>query len=218
MADYWRVEAPLQESLREDPDDAVLVTRLGIAITALRASQRLTICVAGSDDPAEQSSRLWAFMLALSYLHEIRASFQTRWHRIKPLADAAGAPAELAGQVSDILLSGKSELSAAVDRIRNGLVFHFDEKPVIEWMKQYTQDPVVWFHGKGQTNGGIQYRASTDAVAWNILPGVDIESGPGRAQVIQLMEQVKDAQHKVALWFDYALAGYLSTRGARKVT
>lgn len=218
MTDTWRVEAPAERSLRDDPDDALLVLRLGIAVTALRASQRLTVSVLNRDDPADESVRLWAFMLAMSYLHEIRVSFGARWPRIKALADAAGAPAELAGEVSDAFLSGKSKLSEVVARLRNSMAFHFDEDPVRDWLKEHENGKgnVIWLRGTGSTNEGLQYRASTDVVSSNILPGVDMETAVGRALMIDLIKECAAAQKKVAAWFNLAIAGHLKTHGAVK--
>jgi hypothetical protein len=218
MTESWRVEAAAEQSLRAEPDDALLVLRLGIAVTALRASQWLTISARGGDSPAEQSIRLWAFMLALSYLHEIRISFNPCWPRIKALADAAGAPPELAGEVSDAILSGKSKLSEVVARIRNQTVFHFDEEPVRDWLRDNEGEKgnVIWLRGKGDTNSGIQYRASTDVASWNILPDVDAETPIGQALMIELMQDCKDAQQKVTTWFGFAIAGHLNAHGAFK--
>jgi hypothetical protein len=122
----------------------------------------------------------------------------------------------LAGEVSDILLSGKSKLSEAVARLRNGTVFHFDEDPVRAWLRAHQNEKgtITWVRGTGSQNSGLQYLASADAVAWNILPGV-ARGIPGRqALMIDLMRECAAAQTKVATWFDLAIAGYLNTHGA----
>ena len=116
-----------------------------------------------------------------------------------------------------MLLSGKSALSDAVARIRNETVFHFTEDPVKEWLKEHDNEngDVVWLRGSGSKTWDIQYRASTDVVSWNILPGVDSSTPEGQALMVDLIQQFKDAQEKVARWFDHALAGYLTAHGAK---
>src|SRR5687767_12504675 len=90
-AKSWTVEASVADSLHTHQDDAVLVLRLGLALTAMRATQRLTLCAGGRDEPGDVRDRLWAFLLSAAYLHELRVTLQPRFPQVKALALQGGA-------------------------------------------------------------------------------------------------------------------------------
>jgi hypothetical protein len=212
--DKWTVEAETQKSLKANTDDAVLVLRLGVAITAMRAAQRLTLCCRDSDEPGMQRDRLWAFLLAGAYLHELRVTLQPRFPRVKELALQGGGTEAEAKEVGEVI-SGKSDFSKSIEKIRNELVFHFDEEAVKKWINEYDSSSVVWAEGVGDATGNVLYRASTDAVSSAILPGIDPTTDDGRQQLTGFIKQVLHATDVVMKFFERATAGYLASVGAK---
>lgn len=209
----WTVEASAADSLHSHPDDAILVLRLGLALTAMRAAQRLTICVSGSDEPGAVRDRLWSFLLAAAYLHELRVTLQPRFPQVKALALQGGATEEDAKRVAEVI-SGKSEFSKKLDLVRNQLVFHFDEDAIREWIGKQKDDPIVWAYGLGPKTGNVHYSASTDAVVEAILSGQKPSTDDGRKAWIALVDELLETTELVTSFFEHAIAGYLNSVGA----
>ena len=65
----WRLSAP-KESLTSNAGDAALMLRLGIAVNATRSAQRFYYVCRDLAGPAGERDRLWAFLVALGFLHE----------------------------------------------------------------------------------------------------------------------------------------------------
>lgn len=206
----WKLGVDVKRALKANVDDAVLVVQLGIVVTAIRAAQRLTIATRSAEDqpPSAQGTRLWAFLLALAYLHEARVTIQAHFPKVKALALEAGATDEDARQIG-ALLSGKTGLGDVMSRVRNQLVFHFDEDAVRRWVIDYDGDFVHWADGIGPQTGNVLYRASTDAVAAGILPGSDREDNERFVR-----DEVLPAMERLPSFLEKAIAGYLKSVGA----
>jgi hypothetical protein len=209
----WKVEADAATSLKANTDDAVLVLRLGMAISAMRAAQRLTVCVGEGDAPGVVRDRLWSFLLAAGYLHELRVTLQPRFPKVREFAVKGGATEDLAKAVGEIL-SGKSDFSGVLDRVRNQLVFHFDEAAAAEWVDQFDRERVLWVEGIGKKTGDTLYRASLDAVSSAILPRVEGTAEEGRRKFAALIAEVLRVTDLVTTLFEHAIAGYLNSVGA----
>ncbi len=76
--------------------------------------------------PSQPGTRLWAFLLAVAYLHETRRTAMSGYAKLKQFALAGGATQEHFDAVIQTF-SGKTDVGKAMARIRNSLVFHFDQ-------------------------------------------------------------------------------------------
>lgn len=213
----WRLSAP-KESLTSDADDAVLMLRLGIAVNAMRSAQRFYDVCKDLPGPAGERDRLWAFLVALGFLHEaiqnvLRADYPT----IAEYARAAGASDELAKEAAS-LLSGKNELGRILTRMRNTLIFHWDRAPIQRFAQAFDPDEVAWADGVGVTSGEAVYRAAADAVADSIFPdepGSRTTSEETGDRIRELMREVLRATRHVFSFFDLAIAGFLRGQKAK---
>src|SRR5258708_1161610 len=132
----WRIESP-RASIYDNVEQATLALRLGIAVNAMRAVQKFFYNFRDAEGPAGERDRLWAFLIAMGYLKEAIELLRPRFPGIKELALKGGASAEIV-QAAAALLSGKSPLSPALDRLRNKLVFHWDEEPIRDYARKFT--------------------------------------------------------------------------------
>ena len=207
----WRAEAETQTSLKANVDDAALVLRLGLAVTAIRAAHMLTVKVGDGTTPHERGLHLWSFVLAVAYIHEAKVTASPRFPRVKELALKAGATKDLAADIGQ-LFSGKSRLGQLAERVRNSTVFHFDEQFVRKWIAEQNAQHVVWAEGLGPRVGKQLYRASLDTVTGNLLSGTD-----DPADLQKLIAEVLPATEKLLAFLEHAIAGYLDSVGAELI-
>jgi hypothetical protein len=208
----WRVEVTSDASLKRNVDDAVLVIRLGLAVTAIRSAQRFYIATSEVPGPGGERDTLWAFLLATAYLHETRAMLQPQFPRVRELAVKGGVTEAHAAEVG-ALLSGRKPLGRALERIRNELVFHFDAKAVRRWVDGYSEASVVWAEGIGPKTGDVLYRASTDAIVAALVR----ERAPGKTEqqeLRDLLSELLPATQAITEFLERAIAGYLDESGA----
>lgn len=211
MTDHrWTVEADTATLLKKRPDDAVLALRLGMAVSALQASLRLTLSATDNGDPADERDRLWGFMLATAYLHEARITIQHRFPRVSQLATLGGAPAELAQQVGAIT-SGKSEVGEMLDTIRKTLVFHFEERAVKEWVAAYRRDTLRWADGIAGDTNKVAYQASLSIVAAPLLAGDNLSTENGRQRLRARLDEVVRLGEIITAFCQHAIAGYIDS-------
>jgi hypothetical protein len=194
-------------AMKADPQTAGYFLRLGIAITAIRAAHRLTVAVEDIKGPSQPGTRLWAFLLAVAYLHETAVTAQSQYPKLRKFALAAGATQGLLDAVGQTF-AGKTAVGAAMARIRNSLVFHFDQPAAEAWIKEFDKPTVVWAEGLGPKVGNTLYRASSDVAASNILPG---EDDAEKRQ--QLMADVLTETEQILRLLEHALAGYMNSIG-----
>jgi hypothetical protein len=208
----WKVEVDALNSLKANVDDTVLALRLGMAISAIRAAQRLTICAGEGEGPGFLRDRLWAFVLAVAYIHEARVTLQPRFPKVKELAIRGGATEDLSKEIAE-LLSGKSDLTKILNTVRNTLVFHFDEDAARQWVEQYEGDTVLWAQGIGRSTGNVSFNASLDVVAAGLLPTrIEDEAGEeGRRRLRKVIENVVRAMDRLTTFFEHAMAGYIDS-------
>lgn len=215
----WKVEAA-RASLTSDIDIATLVLRLGIAVNAVRAAQRFFYAVEDAPGPAGERDRLWAFLIALGFLHEaIQVVLRPNFRKVRALAEAGGAGEPLIKEAS-ALLSGKLPLSQTLNRVRNKLIFHWDDEPVREFVTQYSRDTVVWVDGLGDTQGEMLYRTAADALTNSVLPDEPgaLQPEPQERSVERLKKLIADvlrAMDCVLKLFDFAIKGHLAAIGAQ---
>jgi hypothetical protein len=209
----WSLEAR-KESLVDDPELSTLLLRLGIAVNATRAAQRFFYAVKDTRGPGGERDRFWAFLIGVGFMREaIQTLLRPKFPQIKALAMAGGADGELIEKVG-ALLSGKLPLSKTLNRLRNKLIFHWDETPIREFVQRYTEDRVVWADGIGNSQGEMIYRAAADALSNSVLP--DDSSAPqpeppeeSMARLQRLLGELFRATELVLRMFDFAIKGHL---------
>jgi hypothetical protein len=189
------------------PEIAGYMLRLGMAITAIRAAYRLTIAVEDIKGPSAPGTRLWAFLLAVAYLHETAITAKSKYPKLKEFALSGGATQELLDAVGQTF-AGKTAVGAAMARIRNSLVFHFDQPAAEAWIKEYDKPTVMWAEGLGPKTGTTLSRASADVAASNNVPG---EDNAEKRQ--QLMADVITETEQTLRLLEHAQAGYMNSLG-----
>ncbi len=208
----WRVEAP-KSSLSDNVDDSTLVLRMGIAVNAVRAAQSFFWFVKDARGPAGERDRLWAFLIALGFLHEAMRLLRPKFPQIRTLSVAGGAEESVVRTTGD-LLSGRLPLNRTLDRMRNKLIFHWDDDLIREYVTGYTRDTVVWAEGVGETQGEALYRVAADALTNSVLPeevGATHERNEQRLK--QLIDEVLPATTAVLSVFDRAIIGHVRNHG-----
>lgn len=214
----WRIESP-GASISDNVEQATLALRLGIAVNAMRAVQKFFYNFRDAAGPAGERDRLWAFLIAMGYLKEAIELLRPRFPVVKELALKGGASAETV-HAAAALLSGKSPLSPALDRLCNKLVFHWDEEPIRDYARKFTADRAVWAEGVGGTNGEMFYRAPTDALTNSLLPNHPNEQDTperNRDRIASLMNEAGRATNLLAELFDRAIGGHLRQYDTRTV-
>lgn len=208
----WKVIADADPSLKANVDDATLVLRLGLAVTAIRSVQHFYLHAKDVPGPAGHRDRLWAFLLANAYLHEAWVTLQPRFRRVRELA-LKGDATEAQINEAAAFMSGQSTLGSTVARLRNTLVFHFDEDAIRTWVANHQGGPVVWAEGIGPTNGEALYRAATDALSHAIMP--DGQSADEvQERLHQMFVNLVPATERILNVFDRAIGAYLLDAGA----
>ena len=167
---YW-IEAP-SASVTDEPDSAVLVLRLALAVNALRSEQGHTLLI--GDDPksaAGKRDRVLSFVIAAAFIREA-LNILTGTGEVKGESKAVLALAKET-EVPDSLVSTVSQLMAGTHpaprllvRIRNQLTFHWDPEVVRESLTGFEKDePLIWSEGETTTVGGSIYRLAADVLA-----------------------------------------------------
>jgi hypothetical protein len=216
----WKVEAP-QTSLTGDIDAATLVLRLGIAVNAMHAAQRFFYAFKDAVGPAGERDRLWAFLVALGFLHEAIQTLRRNFPKVRALAKAGGAGDDLIKEAGE-LLSGKLPLGQTLDRMRNKLIFHWDDAPIREFVTQYSTASVVWADGLGDTQGEMLYRTAADALTNSVLPNEPGAPQPEPSEhsaerIKKLVSDVLPVTDRVLKLFDFAIKGHLTATGGHVI-
>ncbi|UVT22266.1 MAG: hypothetical protein H8K03_10400 [Nitrospira sp.] len=164
-------------SLTGNIDDCTLALRLGIAVNALEASQRFYLFVKDADGPAGDRDRLWAFLVAVGFIHEAIQLLRSHFPRVRNLARVGGADDETLMSASQ-LLGGNLSVSRPISRMRNKLIFHWDDNVIRTYVTKFSSDRVTWASGVGDTQGETVFTAAADALINSVLPdepGADAE-------------------------------------------
>jgi len=213
----WWVRAPLA-TVNADPEQAVLVVRLGLAVNALRAQHRWTASLARASTAVEQSDFLLSFVTAASITREalniLTGTGPTpgEARRVRELATAAGVAPALSAKLGQ-LMGGGHRASTVLTRVRNQLGFHWDPTLLGTAIVDAANDPVVWEEGRTRSVGESVYRLASDTLANAILPGMStLSDEEARLRFADALRDVVDAMDTVAEYFSLAIAGYLMDR------
>lgn len=101
----WKIIGD-KASITGNIDDAALVLFLGIAANAIRAAQRFYWFVRDTPGPGGERDRLWAFLIALGFIHEALQIVRPNFPRVRELAVRGGATKEAVNGVRRLLSGG----------------------------------------------------------------------------------------------------------------
>lgn len=201
----WLIEAPAS-TLTNAVNDSTLVLRLGVAVDAIRAAQRFFPSEGVEPGPAGERDRLWAFLIAMGFLHEALQVPGKQFARFIDLAKTGGASPELMASLK-LLKGGASGFARQIADARNQIIFHWDEDPFRAWINSYSNATVTWAEGASERSNDSIYRASNDAVAATIAPG---ESAHDIFR--SLVNDLNDATETTIAMFEHAIGGHLTNQ------
>ena len=193
-----------------DSETAVLVLRLGQAANTIRSLQRFYVNASegGLPGPGQERDRVEAFLLACAFLHEARALLQPNFKDIEALA-VAGRVDQSSLAALRKFLSGTTKLGRAVKRMRNKLVFHWDEDETVRWVQsRKPDDRVVWAESFGTTKGEMFYRAAIDVVASSIADEYEDDQSVATEALSRIFEELLPATQDLLRVVDAAHLGY----------
>jgi hypothetical protein len=101
-----------QAAVTDDPDTAVLLLRLGLAVNALRAQHRWTASLVRASTAAEKTDFLFSFVTAASYTREalniLTGTGPTAGEagRVRQFAEAAGVDPALVAKIGQLMGGG----------------------------------------------------------------------------------------------------------------
>jgi hypothetical protein len=164
-----------------NPDMALLIVRLGLAVNALRAQHRWSVSLMSGNGVANGNDFIQSFVLAVSYTCEA-INILTGTHRrpgqsgvIRSLAERAKVPADLLGTMGQ-LMGGAHSASALLTRARNQLGFHWDPELLSPQIPAVAVDPIVWLEGQTTLEGDTVYTFAGDVLLNALLPGIAHQS------------------------------------------
>lgn len=169
----------------------------------------LLVCQRRAPGPAGERDRLWAFLLAIGFIHEALQIVRPNFPRIRDLARLGGVSEEsitTAGQ----LLSGRLPLNRTIDRMRNKLIFHWDDDLVREYTNAFSKDEVTWAEGVGHTQGESVFTAAANALTNSVLPDEPNATEERNVErVRELVEQIPPTTAVIVEILQRAIMGHL---------
>jgi len=201
----WALTASIR-SLKEDPVTASLMLRLGAAVNAIRASQRLALAAREFPGLAGIRDLTWAFLLATAQLKEaVDGLLNPNFKLIIALAEKGGASRESILALGDLQSTKPQSLySRVLKDTRNLLAFHWEAAPFQEWALRATEDPVFWTTGIDDTEGNVVHHASARAILESLAPGAS------EAEIRKRAKEVSDGTKLISDIFQLAIVGYLA--------
>jgi hypothetical protein len=202
------------ESLRSEPAVATLMLRLGAAVNAIRASQRMTLIARKTPGLLGLRDLTWTFLAAAAQLKEaIDSLLKTNLSVIVSNAREGGASEEDLSRLNQILDDGPESLYARVLReARDRITYHWDKKAFVTWQEaQSASSSVVWILGEGQREGDVLHIAAAAALTEAIIPNATYE------EVNLRVGEVSHWCGILTMIFQFAIAGYLYRYGAKEM-
>lgn len=211
----WRIVAT-NESITTNVDDSTLALQMGIAANAIGAAQRFYFFVKDASGPAGERDRLWAFLIAIGFIHEAVQVLRPNFPRIRDLARVGGV-SEDSITCSGQLLSGRHPLSRTIDHMRNKLIFHWDEDVIREYVIRFTAENVSWAEGIGKAQGELMFRASADALTNSVLPDEPNTTEQRNIERLRaLVQDIGPVMKTLIEVFNGAIMGHLKAHKTRR--
>jgi hypothetical protein len=202
--------------LSENKQDALIVLRLGAFANAVQGIlMRFIACLHEEpDSTGSERDRLTLFLAGAGYMKEAVDHIQHRQVRLRELlklARSSGYPLTAKWtEMEDLLTTTPGSVyDRVLKRVRHDLAFHFKEDVFLRWMEKTDQDPVRLWDIDGTKNAGRLYRASSDALAFDLAEGKETADPSLR----DAFAAVRDAQLMLLPVAEAAFVGFIATCG-----
>lgn len=203
--------------ITSDPDDALLVVRLGCAANALTSQHRFAAAATKAEGVAAARDLSAAMVVAAGLTKEALKLLVKNQERVRDLANAAGASQELMTEFQR-LIAGTHPASALLSMIRNKVGFHFDPQVLRDALDELSEhESVIWVEAGQRTAGEQVLRISTDAILTAIVPEPPdvkhlspeerVRAGQERAR--DALTVIGDAMTAVDQIIQHAVGGFL---------
>src|SRR5437588_62745 len=213
VARQW-IDVP-RDVLANNKSDAVLVLRLGAFANAVQGCvSRLAEALQEPDTAATERDRFVLFLAAAGYIKEAVDHIQHHQARLRQLLNVArrsGYPLQAKWTELEGLLTtaAGSVYDRVLKRVRHDLAFHFREEVFSTWIDRGAEATVRMWYVAGTKNAGRLYRASSDALAFELAEGKEATD----PSVRDAFGAVRDAQLMLLPVTEAALIGFLVAAG-----
>ncbi len=207
--EHYAIVADLS-SLTADREAAVLMLRVGAAVNAIRACQRLTLEVEDAPGPRGEHDRFATFLLATGFLKEGIDRLYSEFERVESFARAGGATDENV-QRARALWSKEptSPYRRLLSFVRNKVGFHFDPEPFEAWIAKVDSDPVEWIRGVGEKERTVVFVAAANAIVSSIASN--------EAEFKDVLTTALDISATLISFLHAAHIGFLRAHNMRRV-
>ena len=209
------IDVPLKV-LGDNKQDAVIVLRLGAFANAVQGVLvRFLACLHHEEDSTgAERDRMMLFLVGAGYMKEAVDHIQKHQARLRQLLNLArksGYPLSAKWTEMEDLLTTKagSVYDRVLKRVRHDLAFHFSEDVFARWIDKSGKDFVRLWDLDGTKNSDRLYRASSDALAFDLVEGKEVTE----PSVRDAFDAVRDAQLMLFPVVEAALVGFIVACG-----
>ena len=194
------------QSLTKEPSEAVLMLRLGAAINAIRAAQRMTQLSRKTTGMVGLKDLVWTFTMAAAQLKEaIDSLLKENYQTITEHARQGGASEEELDRLKALTDDHPDSLYMRVLRAtRDRITYHWDKEPFEAWRARQTGNSVVWTLAEGTREKHVLQVAAAEAITEAIIPDADYQ------ELSLRVAQVARASGTITAVFQFAIMGYVA--------
>jgi hypothetical protein len=204
------------ETLATNKEDAIMILRLGAFANAVQGIllRFMTSLHQEPDSSASERDRMVLFLVLAGYMKEAVdhiQHYQTRLRKLLNMARKSGYPLSAKWTEMEGLLTtvAGSVYDRVLKRVRHDLAFHFKEEVFVRWIDKSEKDTVRLWEVDGTTNANRLYRASSDALAFELAEGREATEPSVREAFVA----VRDAQLMLFPVVEAAFIGFLVACG-----
>lgn len=209
------IDVPLKV-LADNKQDAVMVLRLGAFANAVQGIlMRFVACLHQEpDSTGSERDRMVLFLAVAGYMKEavdhIEKS-QARLRQLLNIARKSGYPLSAKWtEMEDLLTTTPGSVyDRVLKRVRHDLAFHFKEDVFVRWIDACGKDTARLWDIDGTKNASRLYRASSDALAFDLAEGKDATD----PSVRDAFAAVRDAQLMLLPVVEAAFVGFIVACG-----
>ena len=166
------------------------------------------------DSTASERDRMVLFLASAGYMKEAVdhiQNCQARLRRLLNLARKSGYPLSAKWtEMEDLLTTTPGSVyDRVLKRVRHDLAFHFSEDVFLRWVEHSGKDPVRLWDIDGTKNASRLYRASSDALAFDLADGKETTD----PSVRDAFAAVRDAQLMLLPVAEAAFVGFIVACG-----
>jgi hypothetical protein len=204
-------------AIQREPDHAVLIVRVGIAVNALNAQMDVGVAHEDASAAVQMRTRLWGLVGAAAVTNEgIRLAGQNM-ATLRAMAQRTHISEERLDQIGK-LCAGKHPASATLKRARNQLGFHWDDeivRPVV--IAHGKNKKIVWLEARGEE--APVHRLAANVLGLALIPeAVALSDEESQPVISDALQQVSDAMGILLEFFTACVYGYFRTAGVTAQT